>query len=358
LKNIIYILLFVISLFSCSSNDILIEGRLSNLSNADLFVVYESSNGNQFDTVTCNERGKFLIHREYNDNIHSITIYYNDREKWFTVYPEAGKAMQVKGDSRFPTLLQVKGGRINNKLSEFKKKAAPLLKELAIISDDTNLSGSEGSLQLANLNHELRRIMESFINKNLDEEASAVLIAKYLSSPDDIEKQTEEFLNKLSPELYNFFIIKNLRTQIAKAKKTIIGAKAPEFKVTNIYGETITTDSLTDKYYILSFTALWCDMCRTEVMGLNDLTAKYPKDSLDILLISLDDEFDKLREMVRQDTIRWNIVADSASQAIDMFEKYNVSSLPKCYLIDREGKIVLRTTNGVELQQTVDEALK
>ena len=358
MEKIIYIFALVILLCSCNSNDIFIEGRLSNLSNTDLFVVYESPEGNLFDTVMCNEKGKFLIFKEYNDNIHSITIYYNDRDKWFTVYPEAGKAMQIKGDSRFPTLLQVKGGRINNKLSEFKKKAAPLLKEMAIISDNTSISSSEGALQSANINFELRRLIESFINKNPGEEASAILISKHLSSPDDIEKQTEEFLNKLSPELNNYFIVKNLRAHIAKAKKTMIGAKAPDFKVTNIYGETFTNDSLANKYYILSFTALWCDMCRTEVMGLNDIATKYSKDSLDILLISLDDEFDKLREMAHQDTIRWNIVADSVSQAINVYEKYNVSSLPKCYLIDKEGKILLRTTNGVELQQTVDEVMK
>ena len=319
--------------------------------------MYESSEGNTIDTILCNEKGQFTISGEYDENIQAITIYYNDREKWFTLYPEVGKTINIKGDSKYPTLLQIKGGHINDKLSEFKKKAAPLLKELANISDNTSgfaISNGEGSPQWANVNHELRRIMQSFIAVNPKEEASAILISKYLAGPDDLEQQTEELLNLLAPELNDFYVVKNLRTQINKVKKTMVGAKAPEFKITNIYGQTFTTDSLANKHYILAFTALWCDMCQTEVMGLDNIATKYPKDSLDILLISLDDEFDKVREVIRQDTINWNLVTDSASQAINLFEIYNVSSLPKCYLMDKDGKIILRTTNGIELQQTIE----
>jgi peroxiredoxin len=358
LKKLIYILSVVLLLFSCGRSNIYqIEGRLSNLNNATLFVVYESSEGNTVDTVICDEQGKFSIFREQDENLHVVTIYYDVREKWFTVYPEAGKTVNIKGDAKYPKLLQVKGGRTNNKLSEFKKKAAPLLKEMENISNNTNnltLTSGEGSPQWANINLELRRIAQVFITANPEEEASAILISEYFANTNDIEHQTEALLNMLSPKLNDHYLVKYLRMQVNKAKTTMIGAKAPDFKVTNIYGQTITSDSFANKYYILAFTALWCDMCRTETMMLDKIATKHDKDSLDILLISLDDEFDKVREVIKQDTIAWNIVTDSASQAINLFEKYNVSSLPKCFLMDKNGRIILRTTNGFELQQAVD----
>ena len=149
-----------------------------------------------------------------------------------------------------------------------------------------------------------------------------------------------------------------MRAQIAKAKTTMVGAKAPAFNVSNIYGKTIAPDSFLNKYYILAFTALWCDMCQTEVMMLDNMATRYPKDSLEILLVSLDDEMDEVRDMILQDSIKWNLVTDSAGQAIDLFEKYNVSSLPKCFLMDKNGIIKLRTSNGLELKQTVDEIMK
>ncbi|MDR1524318.1 MAG: TlpA family protein disulfide reductase [Tannerella sp.] len=337
-----------------------IEGRLSNLNNAIFYVVYESSEGNAVDTLVCDGKGHFIISHEQDDNLRIATFYYNDREQWFTVYPEAGKTVQVKGDAKYPALIQIKGGQINNKLSEFKKKAKALLKEQADISnnrEENSPSNGESASKLANINFELKRITQDFISKNPDEEASAVLIETCFAHPDEME-QAEKLLDLLSPELNDYYIVKNLRSQIEKAKNSMAGVKAPGFSVINIYGQTITPDSFLNKYYILAFTALWCDMCQTDVMMLDEISTKYPEDSLEILLISLDDEMNEVRGMLRRDTIRWNLVTDSAGQAINLFEKYNVSSLPKCFLMDKDGIIKLRTANGLELMQTIDEIME
>ena len=361
MKKLIYIFSIAVLLFSCKRNDIYqLEGRFSNLENSTLYVVYGSSDSNVIDTVYCDEKGKFSITRERDDNYQTIIIYFNDRKNWFAVFPEEGKPVQIKGDALYPLLVQVKGGRTNNKLSEFKKKAESLLKErtdLSVNTNDHSLKNHEGILQLANINLELRRMIQGFVTKNPREEASAILISEYFTNPEDII-QAEELVNLLTPELNDFFIVKNLKTQISKAKTTMIGANAPGFKVTNIYGQTFTDNSFTNKYYILAFTALWCDMCQTEAMMLDNIATKYPTDSLDILLISLDDEFDEFRHIVIQDSIKWNLVTDSAGQAIKLFEAYNVNSLPKCFLMDKDGKIMLSTANGLELQQAVEEAMK
>jgi peroxiredoxin len=95
-----------------------------------------------------------------------------------------------------------------------------------------------------------------------------------------------------------------------------------------------------------------------EVLMLDDIVTKYAKDSLEILLICLDDNLKEIRETVRQDTIQWNLVADSAGQAIQLFDIYNVNSLPKCFLMDENGVIILNTTSGEELKQKVDDIMK
>ena len=357
MKRLSYILSILILLFSCNNgNTYKIEGKLSNAENTTLYVIFESSDGNSIDTVNCNEKGNFTISRELNDNIQVVTFFYDNREQWFTVYPEMGKPVQVKGDASYPQLLQIKGGQTNNKLSEFRKKAAVLLKEQVDISNSLTSKG-EGTLQYANNNLELKRIAQDFVRKNPKEEASVILISEYFTLPEELE-QTEELLNLLSPDLNDFYVVKNLRTQISKAKTTMRGATAPDFKVTNIYGKTITPDSLSNKPFILSFTAIWCDLCRTDVMMLNDIATQYSKDSIEILLISLDDDITEIRNRMSQDSIKWNFVADSAGQAINLFEIYNVNSLPRSFLIDKDRIIRLKTDNGIELKQNVDEIME
>jgi len=357
LKRLIYIFGIIHIFFSCNNENIYrIKGQLSNLSDESLYIVFESPETIRVDTVFCNEKGQFSIFHEQDDELQVITIYYNDRHRWFTVYPEVGKTIQIKGDATYPQLLQIKGGRINDKLSRFNKKAAPVLKELEDLQkNNASLDGDE-AMRLSTLNLELRKIMQEFVKKNPKEEASAVLISGFFTNPDEFE-QTEDLLRLLSPELNDYYLVRNKWKEIDKAKTTSAGAKAPDFEVTNIYGQTFTVDSFANKHFILAFTAMWCEMCQTEVMMLDGIANKYAKDSLEILLICLDDNLEDIHEMVRQNTIQWNLVADSAGQAIQLFELYNVNSLPKCFLMDKEGIIRLNTMNGEELRQKVDEIM-
>jgi peroxiredoxin len=337
------------------------EGKLTDLTDEVLYVVFESLETFQIDTFVTDNKGRFAIFHELKDeDLQVITFYYNDRRLNFSVYPEIGKSVTITGDAAYPQLLQIKGGRTNDKLSEYKKKAAPFLKGMAEIQrirrENRPLNGKELS-DLANLKNELRIILQEFVTRNPKEEASAVLIYDFFSNPDEIE-QAENFLNLLSPELKDFFLVRELRAEIEKVKNTKVGAKAPDFRVTNIYGQTLTVDSFANKHFILAFTTLWCEMCQTEVMMLDRIAGKYPKDSLDILLISLDDNLEKIREMIRNDSIQWNLVADSAGQAIRLFDLYNVHSLPKSYLMDKNGIIRLNTMNREELRKMVEEVME
>ena len=81
---------------------------------------------------------------------------------------------------------------------------------------------------------------------------------------------------------------------------------------------------------------------------------KYPKDKLGILLVTLDTNSDELRSQLVKDSIAWNIVTDSAGQAIRLIDLYNVSVLPRCFLIDENHKIILKTENDLELKQALE----
>ncbi len=73
------------------------------------------------------------------------------------------------------------------------------------------------------------------------------------------------------------------------------------------------------------------------------------------MLISLDSDQAEVRNVLEKDTIQWNLVTDSAGQATMMLDLYNVSALPRCFLIDEEGRIILKTENGIEIRQTLQK---
>jgi hypothetical protein len=41
-----------------------------------------------------------------------------------------------------------------------------------------------------------------------------------------------------------------------------------------------------------------------------------------------------------------------------LVDLYNVSSLPRSFLIDEDGKIILKTENGVEIKQALERLIK
>ena len=198
---------------------------------------------------------------------------------------------------------------------------------------------------------------EAAIKKYPDEEASVVLIQHYFNHPDDT-RQMDELLAVLNPKLNDFYLVRKLQEYSTRAKRTALGAEAPGFNVKNIYGTPVSLDSFPKKYLLLAFTAPWCDMCQTEDLYLDEVAMKYPKEKVDMLLVSLDDDQAEVRKVLAKDSIGWNLVTDSAGQAAMLVDLYNVSALPRCFLIDEEGKIILKTDNGVEIKQTLEKLME
>lgn len=362
-KKLLLIIGFVAFLSSCGKKAVYqLEGKLSNLDEQTIYAVFEGEGLRDVDTISCEKQGQFVIKKD-TKGFHSVTLFFENKTSWVTAYLEEGEVVRVSGDIAYPSLIQIKGGKINNHLDNFKKKVAPLLKEQAELiknlnkkEDKTATEETDLSSRLSNIHHQLSEEAEVYIKKHPNEEASAILIQMFFINSDDT-RQLDELLAVLAPSLKNTPLVKELEQYSAKVKRTAIGVEAPGFNLKDVYGKSVSLDSFPNKYLLLTFIAPWCDMCHTEDLLLDKIAEQYPKEKVDMLLISLDDDPKELRDVLKDEKIHWNLVTDSASQATQMFELYNISSLPRCFLIDEEGKIILKTDNGVEIKQTLDMLL-
>ncbi len=337
-----------------------VDIKLSNLEAQDIYAVFEALDSKHVDTIVCRPSETISIIRQEGAYT-TLTIYFENHKDWITVYLEPHKKITVSGDALYPRLVQIKGTRTNELLSDFRKKVAPLLKE------KTELSGSidttthirpdhnkaEHTSRLANIDHELTTQAEHFIRKHPDDEASAVLIQEYFLDPEN-PLPAETLINILDAKLNDSYVVRNLKAYCQKAKRSMVGAKAPDFEITNIYGTSYTQHSFAGKYCLLAFTATWCDMCQIEKMMLDKIAEKSHPETLEIMLVSLDEDPQEVRNFIKNQTIRWNICTDSAGQAIHLLEAYNISSLPRCFVLDKNGTIVLKTDNGIELKQSLE----
>lgn len=361
LKKLLLIGCILSLLFSCKDKVAYqVKIDLSNLEAQNLYAIFEASDRKSIDTIFYDGNSEIII-RQAQEDFRTLTVYFDNQTQWISVYLEPQKTITIKGDVNNPLSYQIKGGKINNHLSEFRKKITPLLKEQATLFASEN--GKEqhkekvdNTSQLANISHQIHLEAETFIKRHPSEEASAILIREFFSDP-DMADQIDQLLNELDPELNNFYVVKDLRAYSDKAKQTMIGAKVPAFNVRNIYGKPFSEKSYINRHFIVAFTALWCDMCQTEELLLDEIATTYPEDSLGILLISLDEDSKEVRELIKNDSIKWNIVTDSAGQAIKMLDLFNIKAIPGSFLMNKEGDIILKTENGNELKQVLSESI-
>ncbi|RHJ94153.1 TlpA disulfide reductase family protein [Parabacteroides bouchesdurhonensis] len=363
IKKLIYFIGILLLLSSCGdSNTYQIEGKLTNLEDQTVFAIFERDDYKVVDTVVCDKPGHFEI-KQPKDGFNCVTIFFENKTRWITAYLQSESKITITGDANYPLLLEVKGGRINNKLSAMRKGITPLLKEFTDLNRMLNekkysnaIEEADIASRFANVNLQLSEYAMSYIKENPDEEASIVLIQLFFTDAEDTRKM-DELLALLDPKIKSFYLIHELEQYSARAKRTALGAEAPGFTVKNIYGNSVSLDSFPQKYVLLTFTAPWCDMCQTEDLYLDKVATKYPKDKLDILLISLDDNQKNVRDVLKKDSIQWNLVTDSAGQATMLIDLYNVNALPRCFLIDENGKILLKTDNGGEIKQTLENLM-
>ena len=362
LKYIYCFVYFFFLFLSCSEQNVYrIKVDLTSLDAQNVFVVYESAESKKIDTLSYDGKGSFVFTHNP-DGYRAFTLYYDNLSRWFTVYLETPQRIVVSGDALFPDLIHIKGGRINELLSEFRTGAVSLLKEQALLLNTTDTIQDRMTdptikiARLATINYELRIQAEAFIAKYPNEEASAILIKEYFLDPNN-PQPIENLLEIINPRLNDFYIVQDLKKYTEKAKQTIAGAKAPDFNIRNIYGQTFSRDSFLNQYFILAFTTMWSDNCHTEELHLDEIISSYSTDSLSLVVVSLDENPQEIRSLIRKDSIKWNIVIDSVGQAIRLLDLYNVNILPHSFLIDKEGHIMLKTENGAELNHLLEQLI-
>ena len=122
---------------------------------------------------------------------------------------------------------------------------------------------------------------------------------------------------------------------------------APPFLLRDINGKIVSTADWKGKVVILNFWATWCPPCREEVPELVQLQAKY-KDKLLVVGASEDDDApQKVQRFVQRFGINYPVVMATK----ELIENYGgVPALPTSFLIDTQGRVMLKHTGLYEFE--------
>lgn len=138
-----------------------------------------------------------------------------------------------------------------------------------------------------------------------------------------------------------------------------VGQTAPDISLPGPDGKVRSLASLKGKIVLLDFWASWCGPCRRENPHVVEVYKKYKDKGFEIFSVSLDGADprrgagpDQLKQMekdgkqkwmaaIKQDGLVWdNHVSDLKHWASAPAATYGVTSIPKTFLVGRDGKII------------------
>ena len=142
------------------------------------------------------------------------------------------------------------------------------------------------------------------------------------------------------------------------AQSIEIGDKAPELAYNNPKEEVLKLSSLKGKYVIIDFWASWCRPCRIENPNVVRLYNKYKNQNFTVYSVSFDQQKEKWLNAIKQDQLTWpNHVSELTGWKSTPGAKYGVTSIPKTFLIDKNGIIIDYDLRGKALEKKLLEIL-
>jgi len=159
-----------------------------------------------------------------------------------------------------------------------------------------------------------------------------------------------EIYGESRPEAAN-----QLRAELESNRSLMPGAQAPDFSQATPEGEELALSELRGKIVLIDFWASWCGPCRRENPNVVQVYHKYKEKGFEILGVSLDNNRDRWLGAIEEDNLTWQHVSDLKGWSNAAAQKYQVSSIPQTYLLDREGKIIARNLRGPSLERKLEE---
>lgn len=123
---------------------------------------------------------------------------------------------------------------------------------------------------------------------------------------------------------------------------------APDFTLTDQYGNTHTLSEYRGKTVFLNFWATWCGPCKMEMPDIQKLYEEYGENSEDLIVLGVanpkTDEYpqnadvsqEEIGEFLTSNGYTYPVVMDTTGE---IFASYGIASFPTTFMITEEGKV-------------------
>lgn len=111
---------------------------------------------------------------------------------------------------------------------------------------------------------------------------------------------------------------------------------APDFTLPDGVGKKLRLKDLRGSVVFLNFFATWCEPCRLEMPGMEQLSQAYKGKGLVVLAVGMHESVKRVRAFMQELKLSFPAVVDADGSVGFM---YSIGPIPSTYLIARDGQI-------------------
>lgn len=331
--------LMIFSLTGCnnvSDTNFTVEGKLENLSVSQIYAVKEITKDSiVIDTIAVEKGGKFL----YKGKVESqalVSLFVGEGLKPLRFFLEPDYKVNITGNALEADLVEIRGGRVNNDLAEFKKKNANLLQSrYRILAKNENMDVSE----LKNVNYQLARCVRECVESD-PAKISAVILMNDFSVNNISMDLLGNDIEMLKGEAANFYLTTSLREYYDKVKISKAGLMAPDITLKSTRGKSVSLKDFKGKPVLLIFD-LKDASSNESYFTLMKETQQKLKDKVQFVSIIIDEDDKspdpKIIEVANK--LDWTVLLDGRKWNSQAVKQYNVTEVPYMILISEDGVI-------------------
>nr|WP_320120421.1 TlpA disulfide reductase family protein [uncultured Marinifilum sp.] len=266
-----------------------------------------------------------------------------------------GADIKVNGEAKDFCDAYPSGDPENELMAKLNSKIYPYMNEAANLAvkhmSDTTLSEAivkadeKRGEELGKLEQEAKM---DFFSKHISSIAGLWMLEDMIIRSQIEMEKVAELMEKVDADKYkDLSYYKALAKRVEGFKTTGIGMKAPAIAGKNtLDGSDFDLTSLRGKYVIIDFWGTWCGACLAGVPEMKKFRDEHA-DRLQIVGVAKDDNVEKVQKCMEKKGMNWpNILVGKGEQ--DFVAKYNVQGFPTKILLDRNGKILLRSVGEKE----------